>query len=238
MGAVGNPPKDFCTMEDALRCLMHSLAYGQQSVFQSAQNLNLTSAEFIPQDRTWPLDNAGDMSIPLWMERFSGTSPYETWFYIPAVNKSSIESSYIRGEQKCAFFTQDQQFYVTFSYNPQLYVGDQQRHRVWYSPNVLLPQVTADTALDSSVTSIPENLAPYFICKAGLRLLALMQTKAAMLKEPPTVLMKAWESLALSMENDAVQWSPLFNQFVFGERGSRRGRRRRPILYGSSDGYY
>jgi hypothetical protein len=227
---LGMPSKELVEVEDAARAVIHSLALLQQHATYSPQNLNLIPYDWEPSARSEAITGIPDVTfLPAWVQRkwSSNTNPSQDyWVDVRVCNLAELESARLRGEwNRCAFNIQNGQMFITFSYDPRDY--SYRQHRLWYSPDVALVETFNDTVAGMGFN---QNFFPLISGMAELELIPTMRIRAAALKEPNKELISAWdkreEYLAVKME----EWKDRFKHFVYGERGNRKGGRRRSIL--------
>lgn len=230
---LGMPSKELCEIEDSARAVTHALALLKQHSNFSAQNLDLKVYEWSPADRDVSLQAITDMAIPAWVERKLTTntnSDDDYWAYVPICDMADLEDARLRGEFRCSFYIDDEAnaMRVKFSYNPDNLIY--KTHRLWYSPNVTIAEEFNAVLLDTQNTGLLENFFPMVSGMAELELIPTMRIRAAMNKDPNTLLISAWDKREAYLTGKVAVWKDRFNHYVFGERGSRRGRRRRNIL--------
>lgn len=228
---LGSPSKEFCEVEEAARAVIHSLALLKQHSTLSAQNLNLVKFEWQPQSRTEVLTpQIPNLAIPAWVERkwSSTTNPSQDyWVDVRVCNLAELESSRLRGEWgRCSFRIQDEQLWITFSYAPQDYSF--RTHRIWYSPNVDLAAEFNSPALLG--LNLSANFFPLVTGMAELELIPTMRIRAAMSKNSSKELVSAWDKREEYLASKVAEWTDRFKHFAYGERGNRKGGRRRTIL--------
>lgn len=231
---LGDPPKELCEVEDAARAVIQSLALVKQVTSFSGQNLALRKYEWEPSSREESLVAAPDISVPAWVERQVGLDP-DYWQYVPTCNLAVLEESRLTGAPRCAFFTEDGQLMIRFSYDPSTL--SYPTHRLWFDPNVFIVEMFDDLALDSQTTAVPGNFWPLISGFAEQILISTMRIRAAMNKENPASkdLISAWdkrEAFLVRTVGLLPTWADRLQHFAYGSRGARRGRRRRPILAG------
>lgn len=225
---LGNPAKEFAEVEDCAKAVIHSLALLNQHASFSSQNLSLKPYEWEPSSRSELLTGVSDIAIPAWVERkwSSNVDPNQDyWADVRVCNLAELETSRLRGESRCAFHIEDGQMWISFSYNPSDY--SYRTHRLWYSPDVQLAAAFNDSALGLSLSP---NFFPMVSSMAELEMIPTMQIRMASMKEPNEILMKAWDKRATYLEAKVSVWNDRFKHFVLGERGNRKGGRRRTIL--------
>lgn len=228
---LGMPSKELCEIEDAAKAVTHSLALLKQHTSFSPQNLDLKSWEWEPSSRDEVLTGASDIAVPAWIERrwnVNSDESDDTWSYVPACDLGVLESARVRNEPRCAFYVQDGEMHVKFSYNPRDFAFP--THRLWYSPNVNLAESLNDTALDTQATGISQNFFPLVSGMSELELISTMRIKQAQLKEMNPALVDAWDKRESYLAGKTGAWKDRFSHYVYGERGTRRGRRRRNVL--------
>lgn len=229
---LGMPAKELVEIEDAARAVTQSLALLQEHSSYSSQNLNLIAYEWEPQARDEILSGVPDLAIPAWVERkWSSNSDTDQnfWQDVRVCNLAELESSRLRGEwNRCAFYIENGQMHIKFSYVPSDYTY--RTHRLWYSPDVQLAQAFNDTALGSVVTGISANFFPLVSAMSELELISTIRIRAAMNKESNGPLVKALDQREVYLVGKVGQWKDRFQHKVYGERGNHKGSRRRTIL--------
>lgn len=232
---LGSLPKELCEVEEAARAVTHSLALLQQHSTYSSQNLNLQSYEWEPSGRTESLLGVPDIALPAWVERkwSSNVDPdQDFWQDVRVCNLSELETARTQGDwNKCAFYIDSGQMYIKFSYDPTDYTY--RTHRLWYSPDVILAAAFEDTALGSQATGISQNFFPLVSGMAELELISTIRIRAAMNKQDNRPLISALDNRESYLGVKVAQWNDRFQHWTMGERGSRRGGKRRKILIGS-----
>lgn len=226
---LGDPPKELCEIEDAARAVIQSLALVKQVTSFSGQNLALRKYEWEPSSREESLVAAPDISVPAWVERQVGLDP-DYWQYVPTCNLAVLEESRLTGAPRCAFFTEDGQLMIRFSYDPSTL--SYPTHRLWFDPSPWLAEMFDDTALDTQGSAIPSNFFPMISGMAELELLPTIMIRAAMNENGNKQLVAAWQARQTYLIGKVAAWRDRLNHFAYGSRGARRGRRRRPILAG------
>lgn len=225
---LGSPAKEFCEIEEAARAVIHSLALLNQHASFSSQNLSLKPYVWEPSSRSELVTGTADIAVPAWVERkwSSNQNPdQDDWIDVRVCNLAELESSRLRGESRCAFHVEDGQLWISFSYNPTDY--SYRSHRLWYSPDIQLAEAFNDSALGLNLSP---NFFPLVSGMAELELIPTMQIRAASMKAPNEILMKAWDKRAEYLEAKVAVWNDRFKHFVSGERGNRKGGQRRSIL--------
>lgn len=233
---LGNPPKELLEIEDLARAVTQTMAMLQQHSTFSSQNLNLTSYTWEPSGRTEALGAVPDIALPAWVERKWNSNADESqdfWQDVRVCNLSELETNRNRGDwNKCAFYIDGGQMYIKFSYDPTDYTY--RTHRLWYSADVILAAAFEDTVLGSQTTGISQNFFPYVSALAELELIPTIMIRAAMNKDDNLkALGAALESRQTYLQGKVLVWNDRFKHWVSGERGSRRGGRRRLILNGA-----
>lgn len=226
---LGSPPKELCEIEEATRAVVHSLSLLKQHTGFSSQNLNLQKYEWEPGARSEALSGIPDLAIPAWVERqwSNNVNPSQDyWIDVRVCNLAELESARLRGEwNRCAFHVEQGQTHITFSYDPLDY--SYRTHRLWYSPSVQLVEAFNDLALG---TDLPTNFFPMVSAMTELELISTMRIRAASMKEPNKELVSAWDKREIYLEGKVGVWNDRFKHFALGERGNRKGGRRRTIL--------
>lgn len=227
---LGFPDKTVLEVEDTCRAVVHSLALLEQHSTYSPLNLALNHIDFIPQTRDFALDNAVGIVVPAWVERqwVNSPTPFDYWHYVPVCNLADLESSRLRGQDRCSFYVEDGQMRIKLSYQPLenlLWT-----YRLWYTVSPFGVEALNDTALDAQLTSIPQNFFPLVSGMAELEVIPTMMIRAAQLPEPNKALMEAWQARQVYLTAKVAEWSERFKMWAYGNRGARRGRRRRTIL--------
>lgn len=230
LAGIGFPAKELCETEDAARAVTHSLALAKQVTTFSSQNLDFRKYEWTPASRDESLLGAPDISVPAWAERQISVGTDDYWKFVPTCNLATLEEARTRGEFRCAFYVENGQLRIRFSYNPQdlAYPG----HRLYYDPNPWLAETFNDTALDSQSTALPANFFPMISGMAELELIPTMRIRAAMNTENPASeqLIAAWVAREQYLVGKVALWRDRFQHFAYGSRGERRGVRRRNVL--------
>lgn len=233
MQGLGFPPKNWLEVEDVARAVTQALQLTKQVTTFSNQNLDLRHYDWDPSSRDESLLGAPDISVPAWVERQISTSTDDYWQFVPTCNLAVLEEARTRGEYRCAFYVDQGQLRIRFSYKPE----DQayQSHRLWFDPAPWIAQTFNDIALDTSGTAIPANFAPLISGMAEINCISTMRIRAAMDKESPpsTSLISAWndrEKLLMAVVGPIPTWADRLNHFAHGARGARRGQRRRNVL--------
>lgn len=209
---------------------MHASALVKQTTGFSSQNLNFKSTILRPTTRDVIVAGVGDIAIPAWIERRSGevNTTDDFWSYIRVCNLSELEDSRQRAAARCAFYVEDEQLHVKFSYEPN---GED--HRLWYSPQSWVATTLNSSIMGSSTT--PSEFWPLITSLAQLILIPSMRVRAEMdKKNPPSKgLISAWdkmeESLAL-LVGPVSNWADRLKHYAHSSRGGSKGRRRRPVL--------
>lgn len=227
---LGAPPKEFFEVEDGARAVIHSLALLQQHLNYSPQNLNLVPYEWTPAARSEAITGIPSTSfLPAWVQRQWDTnvdSSDDYWVDVRVCNLAELESSRLRGEwNRCAFHVNEGQMYITFSYNPTDWT--QRTHRLWYSPDIALVEAFNDSAFNMGLNA---NFFPLVSGMAELEMLSTMRIRMAMLKEPNKELIDAWGKREDYLMGKMAEWKDRFRHWNYGERGNRKGGRRRTIL--------
>jgi hypothetical protein len=226
---LGTPPKEFCEVEEAARAVIHSIALLKQHSTLSAQNLNLIPYEWEPSARSEMLVGVPDLAIPAWVERkwSTNTNPSQDyWVDVRVCNLAELESSRLRGEWgRCTFHVNQGQLWITFSYAPTDYSF--RTHRLWYSPDVQLAQAFNDS---TAGLDLSPNFFPLISAMAEMELLSTMRIRAASSKNSSKELVSAWDKREIYLGGKITEWTDRFKHFAQGERGNRKGGRRRTIL--------
>lgn len=225
---LGNPPKEFAEVEDGVKAVIHSIALLKQHSNLSSQNLNLQKYEWEPSSRSEMITGAPGIAIPAWVERKWSTNvnpSQDNWVDVRVCNLAELESSRLRGEWRCAFHVQEGQMWITFSHNPTDY--SYRTHRLWYSPDPALAEAFNDTAMGLDLSS---NFFPLVSGMAEMELIPTMRIRAAMSKSSSKELVSAWDKREEYLTGKVAEWSDRFKHFAQGERGNRKGGRRRTIL--------
>lgn len=220
MAGLGLPPEEWLPAEEAVRACTASLLFAEQSLTQSNQNQIISKKTFTPSAREHSLTDV--QGVPVWCERQVGTAADPVWRYIPAVNLASIDEAAERGDDRCAFFSENEQLRVRFSYLP----SGSQEHRLRYDPNPLLEQTVNDPL------RVPAGFYPLYAARAKRIVIPVMLAYAAKdpENEPTEFQLLAWQTALEEAERTLGEWKPLWEQHRLGSRGSARGRRRRPVL--------
>lgn len=226
---LGSLPKELWEVEDGVRAVLHSLALLKQHTTYSPQNLDLKPYTWEPSDRAEALSGPPDLALPAWVERKWSSNvdaSQDYWVDVRVCNQSELESSRLRGEwNRCAFRIEDGIMQIAFSYNPADY--SYRTHRLWYSPDVQLAEAFNDDAFGLSLN---KNFFPLVSGMAELEMIPTIQIRIAQQKPPNELLAKALDKRASYLEAKVSVWRDRFQHAVYGERGNRRGGRRRPIL--------
>lgn len=227
---LGAPSKDLFEVEDGVRAVIHSLALLKQHTTYSPQNLELTSYEWEPALRTELITFIPETTfLPAWVQRkwsSSTEASRDYWHDVRVCNLSEVESARTRGEwNRCAFHVSEGQMYLTFSYNPADFSPS--THRLWYSPDVRLVEAFNDVVFGQSLN---QNFFPLLSGMAELELIPTMRIRMAQQKEPNEILMKAWDKRESYLQEKVRIWTDRFRHATYGERGNRKGGRRRTIL--------
>jgi hypothetical protein len=230
---LGMPPKELCEIEDAARAVTQSLALLKQHANFSSQNLDLRNYDWDPVDRDESLSAVTDLAVPAWVQRkWSSTAnaSQDYWVDVRVCNLAELESSRLRGEWgRCAFYIDQDNLVpdmrIAFSYNPTDYSF--RTHRLWYSPNPAIATAFNDVALDLRL--LPQFF-PLVSGMAELELIPTMRIRAAMDKNGNKDLVSAWDKRETYLESKVAIWTDRFKHFAYGERGNRKGSRRRTIL--------
>lgn len=230
MGLGIDTPKAYMEVEDVARAVQHSLGLAKQFSTFSSQNLNLRHYDWTPASRDESLLGAPDIAVPAWVERQADDS-IDYWQFVPTCNLATLEEARMRGEFRCAFYVENAQLRIKFSYPWALATPTYTQHRLWYDPNPLDVETFNDLALDAQATALPANLAPMISGMAELEMLSTMMIRGAMANPPASKeLIAAWGHREQYLTGKVALWKDRFNHFVFGSRGARRGFRRRSIL--------
>lgn len=227
---LGSPSKDFFEVEDGVRAVIHSLALLKQHTTYSPQNLELAHYDWDPSSRSEAITGVPETSfLPAWVQRkWSNNvdSSQDHWTDVRVCNLAEVESARVRGEwNRCAFHVSEGQMFITFSYVPSDYSPS--THRLWYSPDARLVEAFNDVVFGPNLN---QNFFPLLSGMAELELIPTMQIRMASQKEPNEILMKAWDKRQVYLENKVSVWTDRFRHFAYGERGNRKGGRRRTIL--------
>lgn len=221
LAALGYPPSFWLEAEDVARACVKSLAFFDISLTQSNQNQVIAKKEFTPASREVSLTDV--RGVPLWVERKEGTEPNEVWVYVPAANLATVEEARERGEARVAFFAENNQLKVRFSYNPSDYGN--RPHRLRYDPDPNL-EYTPETAI-----ALPAKFYQMYSARAVLDALQMLEINAANSEDKPTEAhYVAWSRTATRQREILDEMRPLWNQHRLGSRGGARGRNRRPVL--------
>lgn len=225
---LGSPSKELIEIEEATRAVVHSLALLKQHSTLSSQNLNLQKYEWEPSSRSEILTGAQGIAIPAWVERkrSSNANPsQDVWVDVRVCNLAELESSRLRGETRCAFHVEEGQMWITFSYDPLDY--SYRTHRLWYSPDPVLAEAFNDS---TAGLDLSPNFFPLISGMAELELISTMRIRAAANKSSSKELVDAWDKREIYLGAKVGQWTDRFQHFAHGERGNRKGGRRRTIL--------
>lgn len=224
LDGLGNPSVQYVHTETAARAVVHSIALLKQSATFSRQNLDVQTYEWDAASREEQL-LALDAALPLWVERKVDT---DYWQFVPTCNLSVLEDARLRSEFRCAFFNSDGILKVRFSYEPTdlAYAT----HRLRYCGSVFMVDALNDTVLNAQGTGIPENFWPLLTGLAELELIPTMKIKAAQEDIVNLHLINAWTDRQEYLVSKVAVWRREYQKWTNGERGSIRGRRRRPIL--------
>ena len=230
MQSLGFPDKSVLEVEDVVKAVVESLALLEQHTTYSPLNLAISHLDFVPQTRDFPLDNAPGIIVPAWVERqwVNSPQPFDFWHFVPVCNLADLESSRLRWQDRCSFYVEDGQMHIKLSYQPLSNLL--WRYRLWYTVSPFGVNTLDDTALDASLTSIPANFFPLVSGMAELEVIPTMMIRAAGLEKPNEILMKAWEKRQEYLIGKVGVWTERFKMFAYGNRGARRGRRRRNII--------
>lgn len=229
---LGMPPKEHVEIEDAARAVIQSLALLQQHATLSPQNLNLIAYEWEPNSRDEILSGIPDLLLPAWVERqwSNNQNPdQDFWQDVRVCNLAELESYRLRGDwNKCSFYIDGQeQLHIKFSYAPQDYTY--RTHRIWYSPDVQLAEAFNDQAL-SVGQGIPANFFPLVSGMAEMELIPTYKLRLAMEDEPSKAMFEALNDRFEYLSNKVGVWQDRFHHHIYGERGNRKGGRRKTIL--------
>lgn len=227
---LGAPSKEYFEAEDGVRAVIHSLALLSQHTTYSPQNLNLIPYEWEPSARSEAITGVPETTfLPAWVQRkwSSNTNPSQDyWVDVRVCNLAELESARLRGEwNRCSFHVNNGQMYISFSYDPRDY--SYRTHRLWYSPDVQLVEAFNDSAFGLGLNP---NFFPLVSGMAEMEMISTMRIRAAALKEPNKELMSAWDKREEYLTGKLVEWKDRFKHFAYGERGNRKGGRRRSIL--------
>lgn len=227
MQGLGFPPEEYLSVEDAYRAVTNALAYYLQILVQSNQNQVIRKVTFTPRSRDYVLSQE-DMpgSSPAWIERQIGDAPNETFIYIPTCNVNALEDARERGEMRCAFYTENNELHVRFSYNPESYTPG--THRLWFDPS---PQIA--NALNDP-HGMPSNFYPMVSARAITRCVPTLLIKSAQLQESGEEvsgqLVEGWKAAAGVAMAEMKDFENRYRHHVFESKGSERGRMRREVL--------
>lgn len=227
---LGSPSKELFEVEDGVRAVLHSLALLRQHTTYSPLNLDLQHYDWTPSARSELLVGIpAQVFLPAWVQRlWSNTtdSSQDFWVDVRVCNLAEVESARLRGEwNRCAFHIDQGQMWITFSYAPSDYSN--RTHRLWYSPDVQLVEAFNDPVFGIGLNP---NFFPLVSGMAELEVIPTMRIRMAQQKEPNEVLMKAWDKREEYLEKKTGIWMDRFQHFAYGERGQRKGGRRRSIL--------
>lgn len=227
---LGFPDKTVLEVQDAVRAVVHSLALLEQHSTYSQLNLALNHLTFTPQERDFALDDAPGIIIPAWVERqwYNSPQPFDFWHYVPVCNLADLESSRLRGLDRCSFYAENGQMRIRLSY--PAYDNQLWTYRLWYTGSPFGADTLNDTALDSALTTIPASFFPLVSGLAELEVIPTMMIRAAMLPDFNEALVNAWKVRQQYLVVKVAEWRDRYMQYAYGNRGARRGRRRRPIL--------
>lgn len=233
MQGLGFPDKSILEVEDAARAVTQALQLTKQVTVFSGQNLDFRKYEWSPASRDESLLGVPDISVPAWVERQIAIGTDDYWDFVPTCNLAVLEDARLRGDFRCAFYTEQGQLRIRFSYDPSIL--SYPAHRLYFDPTPWIAETFNDLALDTQGTAIPANFAPLISGMAEINCISTMRIRAEMNKDnPPSVgLLKAWdarEKLLLMTVGPMPTWADRLKHFAYGSRGARRGRRRRPIL--------
>lgn len=227
---LGFPSKQYCEIEDAARAVVHASALVKQTTGFSSQNLNFKSTVLRPTARDIAVAGVGDIAVPAWIERrlSAVNSTDDSWSHIRVCNLSELESARQTGAARCAFYVEDEQLHVKFSYDP-----DGEDHRLWYSPQTWIATTLNSSIMGSATT--PSQFFPLITGLAQLILIPQMRVRAAMDKENPAGkdLVSAWDKMEQSIAllvGPVPNWADRLKHYAYSARGGSRGRRRRPVL--------
>jgi len=224
LNGLGNPDVKYCTVEDAARAVVHSIALLKQSASFSRQNLEILNYEWEASAREEQL-LALDACLPLWVER---KVDQDYWRFVPTCNLSVLEDARMRGDFRCAFFSEDGVLKVRFSYLPTDLAF--RTHRLRYEPSLFNAETFSDILLDSQGTGISSAFFPLVSALAELELIPTMKIKAAQEPNPNVILINAWTDRQDYLAIKAAEWHRRYRQWAFGERSGIRGRRRRSLV--------
>jgi hypothetical protein len=229
--ALGFPPAEYLSPEDAVRAVRRSLAFYDLDLGQSNQNQVVSkSAEFSFTTREKSLSNV--RGVPLWLERKVGSAPNEGWPMVHAGNLAAVEDAWGRGDERCAFYNGEKNaLVVRLSYLPSA----AQKFRLWYDPNPSLSVTLADPVL------LTPTFYPMFTARAVLDAVPVMLLHAAKCAEegnpPSSLTLTAWDIAGNRAEQVLDDYKPIWRQHKLGSRGAARGRNRRPVLARSGRGF-
>ena len=226
---LGEPPTDYLSIEDITRAAYQSLQYYATSLQQSSENQIIAHYDFTANERTINLTGALNLGTPAWVERQLVIGQYQSWKFIPSVNLAMLESSRLRGDDRCAFYSENGFPYIKLSLDPQLFVY--QNYRLWYDPNPILASVLEDTVVGNLVTGIPAMFTPMISSRAMRQLIPLMAAKAEQSESKPSeALMQSWGGMLSQAKEDLADWRYRWQVYCYGARDGQVGRRRRNVL--------
>jgi hypothetical protein len=224
---LGYPAEEYLSVLDAYRAVTNALCYYLQILAQSNQNQIIRHVNFTPASRDVVMaqeDVPG--SSPAWVERQIGNVPNETFIYVPTCNLNALEDARERGEMRCAFYSEQGQLHIRFSYNPQDYTY--RTHRLWYDPAPQLANALNDPH------GMPANFYPMPVARAITRCVPVMLIKSAQLqedgKEVSPQLIAGWEAASNVANAEMKDFENRYKHYVFEAKGSERGRMRRNVL--------
>lgn len=225
---LGFPPEEYLSVEDAYRAVTNSLAFYLQILAQSNQNQVIRHVTFTPTSRDVVVNQQGvPGSSPAWVERQVGNIPNETFEFVPTCNLNALEDARLRGEARCAFYSEQNQLHIRFSYNPQNL--SYRTHRLWFDPSPQLANALNDPH------GMPANFYPMVSARAIARCVPLMLIKSAQLqedgKEVNKQLIAGWEMAANVANTEMKDFENRYKRHVFESKGSERGRMRRNVLH-------
>jgi hypothetical protein len=223
---LGFPAEEYLSVEDAYRAVTNALAFYLQILAQSNQNQIIRRVPFTPSSRDVVM-NQQDVpgSSPAWVERQIGDVPNETFEYVPVCNINALDDARARGEARCAFYSEQGQLHIRFSYNPQNL--SYRKHYLWYDPAPLLANALNDPH------GMPANFYPMASARAITRCVPIMLIKSAQMQEEGEVnpqLIAGWEAAAGVAHDEMKDFENRYKHHVFESKGSERGRMRRNVL--------
>lgn len=225
---LGFPPPEYAATEDAARAVVQASALVKQVTGFSSQNLNFKQVVIQPNARDVVVSGVGDIAVPAWIERHLGGAADDNWKRVDGCNLSEIENARLRSAARCAFYVEDEQLHVRFSYDPE---GED--HRLWYSPQTWIATTLNAPIMGTSTT--PSEFWPLITGLAQLILIPSMRIRAAMDKQnpPSKELISAWgkmEETLVALVGPVPNWADRLRHYAHSARGGSHGRRRRPVL--------